>query len=128
MQLYRCIEVEGRYWLGADMRLECYTPQWAGYAVYGIVCGLLYIVGFPLGVFVILCRNRQSLFDDKVPLTRVKYGFLYEVRCSMRLLGKWWRSRDVRVTMHPIHRDVRVLIWFVVQIARCMDPQLGGGR
>ena len=79
MQLYRCVEVEGRFWLAADMRLECYTPQWVGFAIYGAVCGLVYIVGFPLVILMILCRNRRVLFDEKFPATRAKYGFLYEV-------------------------------------------------
>ena len=31
MQMFRCLEVDGVYWLQADMRLQCYTSQWAGY-------------------------------------------------------------------------------------------------
>ena len=31
MRMFKCRLIEGRYWLEADMRLECYTGQWAGY-------------------------------------------------------------------------------------------------
>jgi hypothetical protein len=34
MRMFRCTHVEGKYWLAADMRLECFTSEWAGYA-YG---------------------------------------------------------------------------------------------
>ena len=74
MQLYRC--VEGRYWLGVDMRLECYTAEWFAFAIYGAVCGVVFIVGFPLGVLVILCRHKRDL---ETPEIKLKYGFLYEV-------------------------------------------------
>ena len=33
MRMFKCRMIEGRYWLEADMRLECYTGEWAGYVV-----------------------------------------------------------------------------------------------
>ena len=30
MRMFNCMEVEGRSYLVADMRLECYTSTWAG--------------------------------------------------------------------------------------------------
>ena len=32
MRMFRCVEVEGTAWLAADMRLQCYTSEWIGYA------------------------------------------------------------------------------------------------
>ena len=44
----------------------------------------MYVVGFPLGVFVILFRRRHKLFGDEadpyVATTQSTYGFLYQVR------------------------------------------------
>ena len=34
-KLFRCREVEGHYWLVADMRLQCFTSTWTAYAIYG---------------------------------------------------------------------------------------------
>ena len=31
MRLFRCVEIDGVFWLAADMRLQCYTGQWTGY-------------------------------------------------------------------------------------------------
>ena len=30
MRMFKCRMIEGQYWLEADMRLECYTGEWAG--------------------------------------------------------------------------------------------------
>ena len=53
------------------------------YALYSIVMVIMYIVGLPLTVFVILYRRRHKLFGDAsdpfVATTRSAYGFLYEV-------------------------------------------------
>ena len=43
----------------------------------------MYVVGFPLGVLLLLFRRRHKLFgsasDPFVATTRERYGFLYEV-------------------------------------------------
>ena len=63
------------------------------YAIYALVCGAVYVVGFPLAIFAVLFRRRHKLFgsndDPFVVTTRTKYGFLYEVRapCIMILLS-----------------------------------------
>ena len=57
------------------------------YAIYALLCGVVYVVGFPLGVFVLLFRRRHKLFgsdaDPFVATTRTKYGFLYEVSSGL---------------------------------------------
>ena len=56
------------------------------YAVYALLCGAVYVVGFPVGILVLLYRRRHKLFgsdtDPFVATTRSTYGFLYEVRLS----------------------------------------------
>ena len=69
--------------MAADMRLECFDSQWAGFAFYALIIGLIYVAGLPIAVFVILFRRRHKLFGDAtnayVSKTRETYGFLYEV-------------------------------------------------
>ena len=54
------------------------------FAFYAVVVGVVYIVGLPVTVFVILYRRRHKLFgsatDPFVATTRTTFGFLYEVR------------------------------------------------
>ena len=49
---------------------------------------MLYIVGMPLTVWLILYRRRNHLFasldDDAAALTRSQFGFLYEVGVVVR--------------------------------------------
>ena len=33
MLMFNCVDIEGTMWLVADMRQQCYTPEWFGYAV-----------------------------------------------------------------------------------------------
>ena len=34
-RIFNCIKVDGHWWLSADMRLQCFTQEWYGFAVYG---------------------------------------------------------------------------------------------
>ena len=52
LRLYNCVKVDSAYWLVADMRLQCYTPEWTGYAP-------CFLVGFPFLVGAAL-RQRGS--------------------------------------------------------------------
>ena len=49
LRLFKCRKVEGEWWLEADMRMQCYNGHWAGYALYGLLVAIVYIVGLPLG-------------------------------------------------------------------------------
>ena len=54
------------------------------FAFYSLLIVIVYVIGLPLVVFVILYRRRHKLFGDTadpfVATTRSTYGFLYEVR------------------------------------------------
>lgn len=42
------MHIEDEWWLAADMRLQCFTPQWFGNAMYATAMELLYVAGLPL--------------------------------------------------------------------------------
>jgi hypothetical protein len=86
MRLFKCRAVEGVSWLAADMRLQCYTGEWAGYAVYAFVMAAVYVVGLPLALLALLFRNRNRLFGDESAQFRDTYGFIYETYGP----GAWW--------------------------------------
>jgi hypothetical protein len=81
LRLFKCREIEGEWWLAADMRLRCYDGRWAGFAIYGLTMAVFYIVGLPAAVLWILWRRRHKLFgsptDPFVASTRATFGFLY---------------------------------------------------
>jgi hypothetical protein len=69
------------------MRLQCYRGDWYGYALYALIIIVVYILGLPVAVFVLLFRHRHQLFPSKAPGAGAgdvgvaeKYGFLYQVR------------------------------------------------
>ena len=66
------------------------------YAFYALVCGVVYVVGFPVGVFVILYRRRSYLFGDAsnavIAANRATFGFLYEVYGPT---AWWWEVEEL---------------------------------
>jgi hypothetical protein len=90
LRLFKCREIEGVWWLAADMRLRCYDGRWAGFAIYGLIVAVVYIVGLPAAVLWILWRRRHKLFgaptDPFVASTRAAFGFLYVDYGN----GAWW--------------------------------------
>jgi hypothetical protein len=73
LRLFRCREVEGTYYLVADMRLECFTPEWWGYGIYGIVMVAVYVVGLPALILSVLYKNKATLFGPHSEDTMSRY-------------------------------------------------------
>jgi hypothetical protein len=96
LRLFKCREIEGVWWLAADMRLRCYDGRWAGFAIYGLIMAVLYIVGLPAAVLWILWRRRHKLFgsptDPFVASTRETFGFLYVDYGSS---AWWWEVEEL---------------------------------
>jgi hypothetical protein len=80
-QVFNCREVGGVWYLVADMRLQCYDGKWVAVAIYAAAMGILYVIGLPAAVFLILYRHRELLHgdasNDLVREAQEKYGFLY---------------------------------------------------
>jgi hypothetical protein len=96
LRLFKCRNIDGVWWLAADMRLRCYDGRWAGFAIYGLIMAALYIVGLPAAVLWILWRRRHKLFgsptDPFVASTRTTYGFLYE---DYGASAWWWEVEEL---------------------------------
>ncbi len=96
LRLFKCREIEAVWWLAADMRLRCYDGRWAGFALFGIVIAIVYIVGLPAAVLWILWRRRHKLFgsptDPFVASTRAAYGFLY---VDYGDSAWWWEAEEL---------------------------------
>jgi len=74
-EMLSCITVDDKYYLIADVAIECYTRE--HYLVlleYVLPVFLVWVVGMPLGIFLILCRKRKTLDDRN---TIIKYGLFY---------------------------------------------------
>ena len=77
-RLFRCIPVEGKYWLVVDMRLQCFTSRWLAFAGYGLAMAVVYVIGLPVLTVVLLQRHRATLFGPRSETTMKRFGFLYE--------------------------------------------------
>lgn len=77
-RLFNCVKVEGHYWLDADMALQCFTLRYWGYALYALTMVVVFVVGLPLGIFLVLWRRRAHLHGPGSEETMHRFGFLYE--------------------------------------------------
>ena len=72
------------------------TAALGRYASYALAIGILYVVGFPTGVLLLLYRRRSVLFGDEadpaVAATREQYGFLYLVYGPT---AWWWEVEEL---------------------------------
>ena len=77
------------------MKLFLAFMVWGGMAA-ALIVGLLYVVGLPATVFVILYRRRHKLFGDAkdpfVATTQSTFGFLYEVYGPS---AWWWEVEEL---------------------------------
>lgn len=77
LRVFKCRTIDDESWLVADMRLQCFTGKWIGFAIYAIIMIAIYTVGFPLAVLAILYRRRRHLFGPGSELNQQALGFSY---------------------------------------------------
>lgn len=82
--VFRCDQVKGvkdELFLADDYNVVCWSDHHMRGVVVAIIGLFVYVIGFPLGIFVILYRNRSDLWDPESPRHKeIKYelGGLYE--------------------------------------------------
>merc|ERR1711871_785349 len=73
-QFFRCRNIEGTSYLMADYQIHCYTPQWDGFLILVVLFILVFSVGLPLAVTLLLIYNRGALQKDGF---KRKFGIFY---------------------------------------------------
>jgi hypothetical protein len=83
-RVFKCREVQGRFYLVADYSIECYAGKWWTFALIAVLCILFYIVGIPMGQFYPLWKNRKNLHETSAldpqthRLVKKQFGSLYQ--------------------------------------------------
>ena len=77
MQALACEQIGSHSHLIADTSVQCYTSEWSGYAVLGTATLLLFGVGVPSAIAMILQRHRLHLDD---PRTYMNFSFIYKCK------------------------------------------------
>ena len=55
--VFNCKQIGDDWYLASDLRQQCYTSEWTGYAYIGIAGIILYVIGIPLFCFMLLYYN-----------------------------------------------------------------------
>eukprot|EP00003_Mantamonas_plastica_P009012 TRINITY_DN181_c0_g1_i10.p1 TRINITY_DN181_c0_g1~~TRINITY_DN181_c0_g1_i10.p1 ORF type:complete len:1409 (-),score=447.00 TRINITY_DN181_c0_g1_i10:642-4868(-) len=74
LQTFKCVEVEGVWYLEFDYREECFNERHSGYVGLAVVGILLYIIGIPAAFILTLRKYKDELETQKI---RERFGFLY---------------------------------------------------
>lgn len=82
-QVLKCKNIEGHTVeiLHADYGVECFGEEHLPMAILAWVCMVLYVIGVPIGVWVLLWVHKKHLFDPSQPKhqkVRREFGTLFE--------------------------------------------------
>jgi hypothetical protein len=83
-QMFKCKEIQGRFYLVADFSVECYVGTWWSYAVFAILCIIVYVIGIPFAQLYVLWKHRKNLHENSAEdpqshrLVKKQFGSLYE--------------------------------------------------
>jgi hypothetical protein len=93
-RLFKCADIQGTWYLTSDYTVTCFEGKWTASSILAYVCMVVFVVGIPLGQFVILYRNRHYIDEATCTDTIVahrrhirvvqQYGSLfkdYNVQC-----------------------------------------------
>jgi hypothetical protein len=84
-RLFKCREIMGTWYLTADYRVVCEGEEYTSHVVMAVIGMLVYTLGIPCFIFVVLFRNRKYLHksrcheDEMYKHVKVKkeYGSIY---------------------------------------------------
>jgi hypothetical protein len=92
LRTFKCREVEGVWYLEADLRLQCFTGVWSSMVIYAGVMAGVFVIGFPCAVLYVLVRRKHKLFGASSESTRFQWGFLYEAYGAK---AWWWEVEEL---------------------------------
>eukprot|EP00854_Cymbomonas_tetramitiformis_P005775 gene5775-6965_t len=87
-----------QYWLSSDRQMQCFSTMWWVYAWLALIVILVYIIGMPVAMLMILYHFKQQ----KLVMcgNRTKYCYLRSLRLSRK--NKWFSMDDeVREEVKP---------------------------
>ena len=71
LKIFKCRQVDDKWYLDADLTRECFTSEWNPYAITAAIFFIIYTIGIPLFFYRILNIIMLKFFVKKV----AKYGF-----------------------------------------------------
>ena len=80
-QMFKCKELDkGRFFLEADLSVSCDDADYYAFSAISAIFLLLYVVGIPLGSFMLLRYHRAGLYDTSHPDNKaltIQYAHIY---------------------------------------------------
>jgi hypothetical protein len=64
--MFKCQQIQDDYYLVADYRIKCFVGAWWGYAIVAAAGAILYTIGIPAALYLLLRKNRQHLYLEEI--------------------------------------------------------------
>jgi hypothetical protein len=86
-RLFKCREIMGVWYLTADYTVTCFEGAWSTTSIIAYMCMFVFVFGIPLFQFLVLCKNRKYLDENKLVTdsdyskhlkVKQKYGSIFE--------------------------------------------------
>ena len=65
--LFKCLKIQDTWFLVADMRITCFDETYNAYRVLSYLGIVVYVVGIPVCIFVLLFQRRVRLYEETCP-------------------------------------------------------------
>lgn len=75
LSIFNCMPIDGTWYLIADTTAQCFDSEWGTYALVATAGILLYPVGIPFIIYIILRRNNHKL---RQPWMLERFGIVYQ--------------------------------------------------
>ena len=97
-RLFKCREVDGKWYLTSGYSYECHSDGWYVYVAFAVVFIILYVVGIPGVQLYLLYRNRRVL--------HVREGMTHEEKQQQHVVEKQYGSIYANYTTECYYYDI----------------------
>ena len=106
-RLFKCAYIQGTWYLTSDYTVTCFEGKWNASSTIAYICMVIFVIGIPLGQFVILYRNR--LYIDEATCTDTIVAHRRHIRV-MQQYGSLFKDYNVQCYYYDLIDLLRRLV------------------
>lgn len=115
LQVFECRHIEGEYYKSSDVTINCYNKGWADDAIIAAATILIFMLGYPILVMVVLLRNRHKLWIFRL------YGVnVHDERAAELFHPHWnnWNTTNARLSFFYHRYKPEYFLWEMSETLR----------
>lgn len=128
LQVFKCTEVVGVWFLTADQRVQCFDDNWNSYAMIAVLAVIIFPIGIPLlfAGTLSLAHYRGELFEDKPlmeegdSLEATIHELAVELRTTCHGAQRTWLDEK---RQHAIEEELRMAQGDLATVEKTLHTQ-----